>query len=781
MAKAKKETNTVQDFTKYVRWFWMLFLGGIFSLILVFLLASWGVFGEMPDHTVLENPKTNLATEIISSDAQTLGKFYFNDNRTPISYNELPPYLVNALIATEDARFKEHSGIDARGTLRAVLTLGSGGGASTISQQLAKQLFHGEGSKNIIERVLQKVKEWIIAIRLERQYTKEEIIAQYFNIYDFLNNADGIRSASRIYFGKEPIELDLKESAMLVGMFKNSSLFNPRKREQLTKTRRNVVLAQMEKYEFISEAVKDSLQKTDLDLNYSPESHREGIATYFRGYLDGFMKDWIKENPKPDGTKYNLYNDGLKIYTTIDSRMQQYAEDAVQAHMPRLQAEFFHQNTPKRNPTAPFLDLDKNQIKSLLRRGMKQSERWRHLKYDLKKSDKEIEASFSKPAEMSVFAWENGKASEIDTIMKPIDSMRYYKSFLRTGMMSMDPQTGHVKAWVGGINYRHFQYDMVNQGKRQVGSTFKPFVYSAAMDQLHLSPCDELPDTPFCIEANKYGNPEAWCPKNSGGEYGGTRTLKNALANSVNTITAQLIDKVGPQTVIDLARKLGVESDIPAVPSIALGTPDVSLYEMVGAYSTFANQGVYTKPVLVTAIADKNGTILYQFKPETRDVLSEETAYVTVKLMEGVTQSGSGARLRGKGRDSYRADYREVITGYPYEFTNPIAGKTGTTQNQSDGWFMGMVPNLVTGVWVGGEDRAVHFPTITYGQGAAMALPIWGVYMKSCYADKHLDISKADFQRPKNLSINVDCSKVEEATDSDGGDEDNNTPDDLDF
>ena len=778
MAKAKKETTTVQDFTKYIRWFWVIFLGGILSLILVFLLASWGVFGEMPDHTVLENPKTNLATEILSSDGQTLGKFYFNDNRTPVGYNELPQYLVNALIATEDARFNDHSGIDAKGTLRAILTLGSGGGASTISQQLAKQLFHGEGSKNIIERVLQKVKEWIIAIRLERQYTKEEIIAQYFNIYDFLNNADGIRSASRIYFGKEPIELDLKESAMLVGMFKNSSLFNPRKRVELTKTRRNVVLAQMEKYDFIDETVKDSLQKTDLDLNYSPESHREGIATYFRGYLDGFMKDWIKENPKPDGTKYNLYNDGLKIYTTIDSRMQKHAEDAVQQHMPRLQAEFFNQNNIKKNPTAPFLDLNKNEITSLLRRGMKQSERWRHLKYDLKKSDKEIEASFETPSEMTVFAWEDGRASEVDTIMKPIDSMRYYKSFLRTGMMSMDPQTGHVKAWVGGMNYRHFQYDMVNQGKRQIGSTFKPFVYTAAMDQLHLSPCDELPDTPFCIEANKYGNPEEWCPKNSGGEYGGTRSLKNALANSVNTITARLIDKVGPQTVIDLVRKLGIDSDIPAVPSIALGTPDISVYEMVGAYSTFANQGVYTKPVMVTTIADKNGTILYQFKPETRDVLSEETAYVTVKLMEGVTQSGSGARLRGKGRDSYRSDYRKVITGYPYEFTNPIAGKTGTTQNQSDGWFMGMVPNLVTGVWVGGEDRAVHFPGITYGQGAAMALPIWGVYMKNCYADKHLEISKDAFTKPKNLSINVDCSKVDNDSDSN---QDDNTPEDLDF
>ncbi|MDO6759805.1 transglycosylase domain-containing protein [Tamlana sp. 2_MG-2023] len=769
MATAKKETKKGQDFSAYIRWFWILFLGGLLSVVLLFLLASWGAFGEMPDHTVLENPKTNLATEIISSDGKTLGKFYFNDNRTPVSYDELPEQLVDALIATEDARFHEHSGVDARGTIRAIIKPGSGG-ASTVSQQLAKQLFHGEGSKNVIERVLQKIKEWIIAIRLERQYTKEEIIAQYFNIYDFGNNADGIRSASRIYFNKEPKELDVKESAMLVGMFKNSSLYNPRPERNPVgvKNRRNVVLSQMYKYDFITEKVKDSLQKTELDLNYSPESHREGIATYFRGYLDGFMKDWIKNNPKPDGTKWNLYNDGLKIYTTIDSRMQTYAEDAVQQHMPRLQAEFFHQNTPDRNPTAPFLDLEPEEEKALMRRAMRQSERWRHMKYDLKKPNEEIEKSFDKPIKMTVFKWVDGKPSEVDTLMKPMDSMRYYKSFLRTGMMSMDPQTGHVKAWVGGMNYRHFQYDMVKQGRRQVGSTFKPFVYATAIDQLHFSPCDELPDTPFCIEAGKFGNPEAWCPRNSGDSYGGKRTLKDALANSVNTITAQLIDKVGPQTVVDLVKKLGVQSEIPAVPSIALGTTDISVYDMVGAYSTFANQGVYTKPVMVLNIEDKNGTVLYQFKPETRDVLNAETAYVTVKLMEGVTQSGSGARLRGKGRDSYRADFREIITGYPYEFTNPIAGKTGTTQNQSDGWFMGMVPNLVTGVWVGAEDRAAHFKTITYGQGAAMALPIWGVYMKSCYADKELDVSKADFIAPDDLSINVDCSTTSESEGSDG-------------
>ena len=760
----KKEKNTAPDYSKFVRWLWILFSVGVLSVVFVFLAASWGWLGEMPDHTQLENPRTNLATEIISSDGQTLGKFYFNDNRTPVSFDELPQHLIDALVATEDARFHDHSGIDARGTLRAFVYMGSKGGASTISQQLSRQLFVGVRSRNKFEAITQKIKEWVISTRLERQYTKEEIIAQYFNIYDFLNNADGIRSAARIYFGKEPKELSLKESAMLVGMFKNSALYNPLRNPIGVKNRRNVVLAQMYKYEYITEEVKDSLQKTELDLKYTPESHREGLATYFRGYLDGFMKDWIKDNPKPDGSKWNLYNDGLKIYTTIDSRMQKYAEDAVQQHMPRLQKEFFRQNAPKYNPTAPFLELTRGAIDTLMRRSMRQSERWRHMRYDLKKSEEEIKESFHKPVKMTIFEWKDGVPSEIDTVMKPWDSMRYYKSFLRTGMMSMDPLTGHVKAWVGGMNYRHFQYDMVKQGKRQIGSTFKPFVYASAIDQLHYSPCKEFPDTPYCIEKMKHGNMEEWCPKNSGGEddYGGNRTLQNALANSVNTITARLIDQVGPQPVVDLARKLGVESDILPVPSIALGTPDLSVYEMVGAYSTFANKGVYTKPVMVTTIEDKNGTVLYQFKPETRDVLSEETAYVAVKLMEGVTKHGSGARLRGKGADAYREDYKRVVTGYPYEFANDIAGKTGTTQNQSDGWFMGMVPNLVTGVWVGAEDRSVHFPGITYGQGAAMALPIWGVYMKSCYADETLNISKEPFEEPEELSIVVDCSKMAE-------------------
>jgi penicillin-binding protein 1A len=771
--KTAQSKSKIENFSNYIRWFWMLFAGGILAVILLFLFASWGFLGEMPDHTRLENPETNLATEIISSDGKTLGKFYFDDNRTPVAYENLPKNLIEALIATEDVRFYEHSGIDGRGTLRAIFKLGSGGGASTISQQLAKNLFTKQVSSNKLERGFQKIKEWVIAIRLERQYTKEEIIAQYFNIYDFGNNADGIRSASRIYFGKEPRDLDTKESAMLVGMLKNSSLYNPRdhKNPVGTRNRRNVVLAQMAKYEYISEEVKDSLQETELDLNYSPESHREGTATYFREYLRGFMKDWINDdkNRKPDGSKYDLYSDGLKVFTTIDSRMQQYAEDAVDLHMPRLQAEFDNQNTPERNKTAPFLELTQSEVNKLLNDAMSRGERWRILK-NQGKSDKEIRASFYEPTEMRVFKWVNGKAGEVDTIMKPIDSMRYYKSFLRTGMMSMDPQTGHVKAWVGGMNYRHFQYDMVKQGKRQVGSTFKPFVYATAIDQLQLSPCDSFPRTPITIEANKFGNPESWTVKNSDGNYTGKQTLKDALASSTNTVTARLMNEIGPQPVAEMAKKLGVEDEIIPVPAIALGTPDISIYEMVAAYATFANKGVYTKPVMVTRIEDKNGTILYQVTPESKDVLSEEVAYVTVNLMEGVTQAGSGKRLRHNSEWLAKsAVYKEIITGYPYEFDNPIAGKTGTTQNQSDGWFMGMVPNLVTGVWVGAEDRAAHFKSITYGQGASMALPIWGLYMKACYADETLNVSKEDFEKPENLSINVDCEVKDEG--DLGGDE----------
>jgi penicillin-binding protein 1A len=755
MAKAKQKEQ--KGFFTYIKWFWILFGSGVLIAILIFLLASKGVFGEMPTFEHLENPETNLATEFISFDGETLGKLYLNDNRTPVSYDELPQNLVNALVATEDARYFEHSGIDARGTLRAVAFLGSRGGASTISQQLSKLLFTKAPSGGV-ERIIQKIKEWVIATRLERQYTKEEIIAMYLNQYDFINNADGIRSAARIYFGKEPVDLKTEESAVLVGMLKNSSLYNPIRREELVFNRRNTVLAQMAKYGYITEGEKDSLQALEMKINFNPESHREGLATYFRMYMQRWLGNWVENNPKPDGEKYNIYLDGLKVYTTIDSRMQKNAEEAVEAHMKNLQAEFFHQNTPDRNPTAPFLDISKGAIDTIMRSAMKTSPRWRHLKRE-GLSEKEIEATFHEKAEMTVFDW-NSDSYEKDTIMTPMDSIRYYKTFLRTAMMSMEPQTGHVKAWVGGVDYKHFQYDNVYQGARQAGSTFKPFVYAAAIDQLRYSPCDSLPDNQYCIEPLKHGNMEAWCPKNSDGKYSGKNlTLKSALANSVNTITAQLIDKVGPGSVVAIAKNMGISREIPEVPSIALGTQDINVYEMVGAYGTFANQGVYVKPVMVTRIEDKNGTVLYEYTPETKDVLSKDVAYAMVNLMEGVTLYGSGGRLRhtyGKNQTVYK----EIITGYPYELTNPIAGKTGTTQNQSDGWFMGMVPNLVTGVWVGGDNRSIHFSRLLYGQGAAMALPIWGLYMKKNYENEELGISKDAFEKPENLSINVDCTKV---------------------
>ena len=720
----------------------------------VFYLASIGKFGEMPDFRQLENPKTNFASEIISSDNQILGKYYFNDNRTPVDYDEINVETVNALIATEDERFYSHPGIDLKATVRAIVFLNTRGGASTISQQLARQLFVGVRSRNILQAIGQKIKEWVIAVELEKQYTKEEIITMYLNIYDFGYYGDGIKSASNIYFSKEPIDLKIEESAMLVGMLQNSSLYDPIRRPEITKKRRDLVLMQMAKNNYISEKDKDSLQNIPLELNYTPQSHRQGLATYFRSYLRGFMKDWTENNLKKDGSKYNLYVDGLKIYTTINSKMQRYAEESVKEHMINLQKEFFIQNDTV--SSAPFTDLEEDQEEAIMKRAMRRSERWRKSKLGGKTND-EIEESFNVPTNMTVFTWDG----DVDTLMSPIDSIRYYKHFLRAGMMSMNPKNGHVMAWVGGIDYRNFQYDHVMLSKRQIGSTFKPFLYATAIDQLKLSPCDMLPDLIHCIEPYKYGNPEPWCPTNSSDKYGGMRTLSNALANSKNTISAQLIDKVGPRPVANLARNLGVSSNIPNVPAIALGTPDLSVYEMVGAYGAFANKGIYVKPIMVTKIEDKNGTIVYQSKPETRDVLSEESSYVTLKLLEGVTKFGSGARLRHDiPEDERNYVYKNVVTGYPYKFDNAIAGKTGTTQNQSDGWFIGMVPNLVTGVWVGGEDRSVHFKEIAYGQGATMSLPIWGLFMKKCYEDEELQVSKEDFEEPEVLSIELDCSKV---------------------
>ena len=747
--------GNVKDIAYYQKKFWKIFFIGLGTLALFFLFASWGIFGSMPSFEDLENPDSNLATEIISADGVVIGK-YFQKNRSQLKYSDLPKNLVQALVATEDARFYEHSGIDARGTLRAISSLGTSGGASTLSQQLAKQLFHGEGSKFLPFRIVQKVKEWIIAIRLERQYTKNEIIAMYCNVYDFGNNSVGVSSAAKTYFSKEPKDLTIDESAILVGMFKNSGLYNPIRNPQGVKNRRNVVLSQMEKGDMITESQKERLQSLPIKLNFKLETHKDGTATYFREYLRDYMKKWAEENKKPDGSDYDIYKDGLKIYTTIDSRMQLHAETAVTAHMANLQEEFFKQ--AKDNKNAPFVNISSAETQKIINQAMKSSNRWSVMK-SMDKSEEEIIKSFSEKTKMTIFSWKGEK----DTIMTPLDSIRYYKHFLQSGLMAMEPQTGNIKAWVGGINYKYFQYDHVGQGARQVGSTFKPFVYATAIEQLNMSPCDSIIDGPFMIRKGRHNVTADWEPKNSDNRYRGMVTLKRGLANSINTVSAKLMDKVGPAAVVDLAHKLGVKSEIPLQPSIALGAVEITVEDMVAAYSTFANQGVYMKPQFISKIEDKSGVIIYEPIPESHDVLNKDIAYAVVKLLEGVTEGGSGDRLRttGGGNGSNR------WTGYPYAFKNPIAGKTGTTQNQSDGWFMGMVPNLVTGVWVGCEDRSARFKSITYGQGATAALPVWGYFMKLCYADPELKVSKSPFERPPNLSIKVDCytaPKVKDTT-----------------
>ena len=735
--------------------FWTSFLIGICLFIGIFIYTALGYLGGMPAFEQLENPKTNLATQIISSDGVVLGKFYYNDNRTPITYEELPKNIVQALIATEDERYYDHSGIDWYATLRAIYFLGKRGGASTITQQLARQLFVGVRSRNKKEAIIQKIKEWVLSIQLERRYTKEEIIAMYLNIYDFGYNADGVRSAAKIFFDSNPENLTIEQSATLVGMLQNSSLYNPIRRPELVTERRNVVFQQMYRNKLLTEREKDSLSMLNLEIKFTPESHREGLATYFRAYLQDFMKKWTKKNYKADGSTYNLYRDGLKIYTTIDSRLQIIGEESVSEHMKNLQEEFFNQNTEEINPTAPFLNLREGEIDTLLERTARRSERWRKMS-NLGLTDDQIFNSFFEKTPMTIFSWNR----EIDTVMTPMDSIRYYKHFLRASLMSMDPQTGHVKTWVGGFNYKHFQYDQVKQGRRQIGSTFKPFLYATAIDQLKLSPCDSLPDALYCIDAMKHGNIDPWCPKNSGDRYGRMRTLKNALANSVNTVSARIMDMVGPKPVIDLVRKTGVTSRLPNVPSIALGTPDISLFEMVGAYGTFVNKGIYIEPIIITRIEDKNGMPLFEVVPNTTDVISQEAAYVTINLLKGVTKYGSGGRLRHAGLEKTNYVYENVVTGYPYIFDNPIAGKTGTTQNQSDGWFIGMVPNLVSGVWVGGEDRSIHFEEIAFGQGATMALPIWALYMKGAYEIPELEISVDDFEEPEKMTINIDCENM---------------------
>jgi penicillin-binding protein 1A len=733
---------------KYITRLWIFVFAPVFMLLLIFLFTMLNIFGDLPDVEELQNPKSNLATAIYSSDGKILGKFY-RENRINVRYEELNPNLVNALIATEDVRFKEHSGVDLKALFRSVTGVlvgnSSSGGGSTITQQLAKMQFPRE-KMNKFQFLFRKFKEWVIAIKLEKLYTKEEILTMYLNKFDFLNQAVGIKSASQIYFNTTPDKLKLEECAMLVGMAKNPSLFNPvnPKRKEASQQRRNVVLSQMLKYNFITQEVFDSLKQMPVNLHFVAESHNEGLAPYFREHLrTTFLKEWCKNHINPETEKpYNIYQDGLKIYTTIDSRMQQYAEEAVNEHIQALQELFIKDCKRKKN--APFAwNVTKEEINTILTSAMKRSDRWRNMKEDGLSQDEIIKA-FNTPINMTIYS----NKGEIDTLISPWDSIRYYKGFLQTGFMALEPETGYIKAWVGGINHKHFKYDHVNKNaRRQVGSTFKPFVYALAIQE-GSSPCERIPNVRTCISLGE-GQPD-WCPDNSDGSKGtGVNiTLKKALALSVNYVTAALMKRYGPEAVINLVKKMGITAEIDPVPSICLGSADISVFEMVGANSTFANRGQWIEPTFVTRIEDRNGKVLEEFIPRSEEVMSEEKAYVMTQLMQGVVQFGTGSRLRGK-----------------YKLTNPIAGKTGTTQNNSDGWFMGLTPDLVAGCWVGGEDRSVHFNSTAEGQGASMALPIWGKFFQKVYADKTIKTKKGDFYKPKKMTeVELDCSKYDDET-----------------
>ena len=715
----------------------------VFIIILFVFLVGFGVFGSLPKVDELLNPKNNLATIVYSGDMKILGKYY-SENRVNVTFEKIDKDVVNALIATEDVRYYEHNGVDFKALLRSffgVFTGGNRGGGSTISQQLAKMMFPRE-RLNKLELVVRKLKEWIIATQLEKYYTKDEILALYLNKFDFLNLAVGIKSAAQIYFNSNQDSLKIEQAAMLVGMAKNPSLFNPIRHNEICLKRRNVVLNQLVKYGYLSSLKYDSLKVLPLGLSFRPEDHNDGLAPYFREYLrDVFLKNWCKSHINSETeAPYNIYKDGLKIYTTIDSRMQNYAEEAVYDHMNDLQKMFSKECLNKKN--APFAwNVSKQEIEGIMNSSVKRSDRYRQLKEDGLSHEKIIEI-FHKPVPMRVYSLRG----DIDTILSPYDSIKYYKSFLQTGFMAMEPQTGYVKAWVGGINHKYFKYDHVKVSKRQVGSTFKPFVYALAIQE-GLSPCHQVPNIRTCINMP---DGKDWCPDNSDGLKGTGQmiTLRRALALSVNYVTAWIMKQYGPHAVVNLVKRLGVTSQIPEVPSICLGTADISVFEMVAANSTFANKGTYIQPTFISRIEDKNGKVLEEFIPNSNEVFSEEKAYTMIQLMRGVVQEGTGSRLRGA----------------KYKLNNQIAGKTGTTQHNADGWFIGLTPELAAGCWVGGEDRSIHFNSITEGQGASMALPIWGKFFVKVYADKTIKLSKADFTKPKNLDPNLemDCSKYDD-------------------
>ncbi len=771
-----KTTLNPKKFNKY---FWILFASPFVLLALLLILAALGALGYMPDIQALENPKINLASQVISEEGKVLGSFYYrNQNRTFVNYDELPAHVVQALVATEDKRFYRHSGIDAKGLARAVIKTGllmhrSSGGGSTISQQLAKLLFH-DPPRTFLGRALQKIKEWIIAVRLEKSYTKEEIIALYFNQVDFVNEAAGIKSAAQVYFSTIPDSLTIEQGAMLVGMAKNPSYFNPNDSNKIkrVKGRRNVVIDQMRKSHYITSEMADSLKGLPLDLKFQRISHDKGVGTYFREFVrrtlmskeprrkDYFdyaayhedslkwendpLYGWCNKNKKPDGKPYNLYTDGLKIYTSINYKMQQYAEEAVKIHLGSyLQPAFFKEKRGSKR--APFSrDLSDEQIQKLLNRAMMQSDRAKNMKNQGKSND-EIRKAFKKPVQMRVFSWRG----EIDTLMSPYDSIRYYKHFLRTGFLAMDPITGNVKAYVGGIDFTSFKYDHVTQGKRQAGSTFKPFLYILAMQE-GKSPCDEVlnQQQTFFVNDTLY-TPHSNSNKKDLNQW---KTLKWGLATSENNISAWLVKQYNPQPIADIAHKMGITSYIDPVPSMIYGTSDMSVAEMVSSYATFANKGMHTKPVYITRIEDKNGNVLAEFQPERIESINEQTAYLMLNLLEGVTNFGTAVRLR-----------------YRYKFTAQIAAKTGTTQNHSDGWMIGIAPKLVAGAWVGAEDRSVHFDYMSMGQGATMALPIYAEFMKRVYEDKSLGITQNDvFEMPPGMAPIPNCSDVASHTASDG-------------
>lgn len=748
MKKSNKVTqHNMSLTTKWMLWLWGILVAGIIAIVVIFWMITQGMLGYLPPLDELQNPKNKFATEIISSDMQLLGRYYRNENRVSVEYTDISPYMIDALIATEDIRFYDHTGVDLKSLMRAIIKLGKAGGGSTLTQQLAKQLWSPRAN-NIFERALQKPIEWVIATKLERLYSKEEILTMYLNQFDFLYNAVGIKSAAQVYFSTTPADLKIEEAAMLVGMCKNPSLYNPRRRLENALNRRNTVLSQMCKYEYITEQVCDSLQALPIELKYQSVDHKQGIAPYFREHLRQVLtakepkrsnysewnmlqyeidkRQWnenplygfCQKNHKPDGTPYDLYQDGLRIYTTLDSRMQQYAEEAVMEHMQELQKSFFKEK--RRKSYAPFAqELTTEEIDAIMNRSMRQTDRYRALKKS-GLSEKEIQQVFATPVVMQVFSYDG----MIDTTMTPMDSIRWNKHYLRCGFMSMDTHTGAVKAYVGGPNFANFQYDMVSSGRRQVGSTIKPYLFTLAMDE-GMWPCDStVNDSITLYDAQG----EAWTPRDDHhANQGEMVTLNWGLEKSSNWITAYLMSLFTPEQLVKMMRSFGIEGQLDPVVSLCLGPCEVSVREMVDAYTTFPNKGIRVDPLIVTRIEDNNGNVLASFTPKTHEIISETTSYKMIYMLRNVMDHGTGVRARFK-----------------YGLKAPMGGKTGTSQNHSDGWFVGFTPSLVSGVWVGGEDRSIHFDNMSAGQGANMALPIWAIYMQKVYADKELGYDKEE-------------------------------------